>query len=130
MYSITDHPRANEILSIFTEILECRFLHLDRNCIEFDIEIVDNLDADGYTSYYLIPDEPYDTHYFNIEINSSMLDSAGVILSHELVHCEQYLSGRLTYLNDDIYMFDGKSYDISIIPYLELPWEIEAFAKE
>lgn len=52
------------------------------------------------------------------------------ILSHELIHLEQYSSGRLIRMEDTFIMFDGKVYNVNDISYQNRPWEIEAFKNE
>jgi hypothetical protein len=52
------------------------------------------------------------------------------ILSHELIHLQQYTSGRLIRMEDRFMMFDGEVYNVDNIEYKNRPWEIEAFNKE
>jgi hypothetical protein len=52
------------------------------------------------------------------------------ILSHELIHLQQYSSGRLIRMEDRFVMFNGEVYNVDKIGYKDRPWEIEAFNKE
>lgn len=53
------------------------------------------------------------------------------IVSHELIHLEQFHSGRLVKKDStNLVLWEGKIYDVKQIPYLERPWEIEAFNKD
>jgi hypothetical protein len=52
------------------------------------------------------------------------------ILSHELIHLQQYSSGRLIRMEDTFIMFDGKVYNVNDVLYQNRPWEIEAFKNE
>jgi hypothetical protein len=52
------------------------------------------------------------------------------ILSHELIHLQQYTSGRLIRMEDRFMMFDGEVYNVDNIEYKNRPWENEAFKKE
>lgn len=52
------------------------------------------------------------------------------ILSHELIHLEQYSSDRLIRMEDTFIMFEGKVYNVNDIAYKNRPWEIEAFKNE
>jgi hypothetical protein len=52
------------------------------------------------------------------------------ILSHELIHLQQYSSGRLIRMEDTFIMFDGTVYNVNDIAYRNRPWENEAFKKE
>jgi len=52
-------------------------------------------------------------------------------IAHELVHLVQFHSGRLVKregLNSALW--DGQIYDITEVPYLERPWEKEAYSKD
>jgi hypothetical protein len=54
-----------------------------------------------------------------------------LILSHELIHLEQYQNNRLELLfGGAIMRYEGKLYIVKDIKYNERPWEIEAFNKE
>ena len=52
------------------------------------------------------------------------------ILSHELIHLQQYSSDRLIRMEDHFIMFNGEVYNIDQIIYKDRPWEIEAFNKQ
>ena len=52
------------------------------------------------------------------------------ILSHELIHLEQYSSGRLIRMEDHFIMFNGEVFNVDNVPYKDRPWEIDAFNKE
>lgn len=52
------------------------------------------------------------------------------IISHELIHLEQYQSGRLVKLDDNKVLWEGKVLDVKKIPYMKRPWEIEAHKKD
>lgn len=53
------------------------------------------------------------------------------IIAHELIHLEQYHTGRLTKMEiPNHVLWEGKIYDMLIIPYKERPWEIEAYEKD
>ena len=52
------------------------------------------------------------------------------VLSHELIHLEQYSSGRLIRMEDHFIMFDDEVFNVDNVPYKERPWEIEAFKNE
>lgn len=50
------------------------------------------------------------------------------VLSHELIHLQQYDSGILSYKNDTL-TWKGQKYSRTEIPYDNRPWENEAFDK-
>jgi hypothetical protein len=50
------------------------------------------------------------------------------IISHELIHINQYIKGDLVLLGDGYILWEEKEFqDITLIPYPEREWEIEAF---
>ena len=48
-------------------------------------------------------------------------------LSHELIHLQQYYSGKLRVIEAGVVMWNGKEINVLDIPYNDRPWEIEAF---
>jgi hypothetical protein len=48
-------------------------------------------------------------------------------LSHELIHLQQYSSGRLIVIGNGVVIWEGKEINVLDIPYNDRPWEIEAF---
>lgn len=53
------------------------------------------------------------------------------VISHELIHLSQYYSGKLIKTKElNSVEWNGEIYDVTKIPYMERPWEIEAFNKE
>jgi hypothetical protein len=49
------------------------------------------------------------------------------ILSHELIHLEQYASKRLVVVSNGLVTWEGKEITILNYPYNQRPWEIEAY---
>ena len=66
---------------------------------------------------------------YNIYIDNISRDEAVTVLSHELVHLQQYRSNNLQ-IKNGVPQWYGKDYDISLIPYSERPWEMDAFSKQ
>lgn len=61
---------------------------------------------------------------FTIEINKRLVTKSIIkTVIHEMVHVQQYVEGRLTQTE-----WMGRPHPD--LPYRELPWEIEAFARE
>lgn len=52
------------------------------------------------------------------------------VISHELIHLQQYHSKRLINLGDGIVTWEGNYVDVLSLPYNERPWEREAFDKQ
>jgi hypothetical protein len=51
------------------------------------------------------------------------------VLSHELIHLNQYQTKKLIYIDDTV-IWNGERVDLTNIPYQDRPWEKEAFDKE
>jgi hypothetical protein len=51
------------------------------------------------------------------------------VISHELIHLEQYYSKRLKYENDSL-TWNGERFGRTELQYENRPWEIEAYRKE
>lgn len=64
-------------------------------------------------------------------VNKMSRSQAISVISHELIHLDQFHSGRLV-KKDGINMvsWEGKIYDVTVTPYMERPWEIEAFKRD
>jgi hypothetical protein len=67
---------------------------------------------------------------YTIYISDLNREESLTILSHELIHLQQYSSGRLIRMEDNFMMFDGDAYNVNDVPYKKRPWEIEAFNNE
>lgn len=76
----------------------------------------------------------------DIELDCRMVwDQALEVLAHEMVHAEQFHTGRLEWVDSKrygtVYKYNGVKYDKisntqSYASYLELPWEKEAFGRQ
>jgi predicted metallopeptidase len=63
---------------------------------------------------------------FYLFIDDFDKDDAIDVISHEIIHIDQYQSGSLSY--DDGYIFwNGTDYDLESIEYDDRPWERDAF---
>ena len=65
-----------------------------------------------------------------IYVDDLSREESMTVLSHELIHLEQYSSERLIRMEDHFIMFNGDMFNVDNIPYKERPWGIEAFKKE
>jgi hypothetical protein len=92
-------------------------------------QTADGQECDGMAMYvemadcYLILIKPEKRH--NIKAYKAMT----VILAHEMVHVRQQALGTLKYTKSRVPLWKGKRYSKDT-PYLDTPWEIEAFAKQ
>lgn len=51
------------------------------------------------------------------------------VISHELIHVQQYNSGDLIYYDGKVW-WKGEEFDLSNIEYTKRPWEDDAFANQ
>ena len=65
-----------------------------------------------------------------IYINEMSRTTSTKIISHELIHLEQYDSGRLRVIGSGVVIWEGKEIIVLDIPYNERPWEKEAFRRQ
>lgn len=67
------------------------------------------------------------TNQFIIFTKSFNRRKAIEVISHELIHLEQYRTERLIKLGSTV-VWEGVPYPlIGLLPYLDRPWEVEAF---
>ena len=52
------------------------------------------------------------------------------VMSHELIHVQQYDSGRLTPIDSVTIRYNGTNYDINKVPYKDREWETDAFLRQ
>lgn len=53
------------------------------------------------------------------------------VISHELIHLSQFHSGRLVKKDGiNTVLWEGKIFDVTLVPYMDRPWEIEAFKRD
>jgi hypothetical protein len=51
------------------------------------------------------------------------------VLSHELIHLQQYYNKEIV-INENVLIWKNTKYDLNTIPYESRPWEIDAYRKE
>jgi len=112
----------------------------------YDTIISVGLDVSGIKGHTIMVDELSETakgnfggelkahvRYFNgifyVFIDKLRREEAILVLSHEIAHIEQYISGRFVYENGSSY-WDDEKYDLKDLEYDERPWEIDAYNKE
>lgn len=70
----------------------------------------------------------YKARYFTIELRRHRCFKTTITtLAHEMVHLKQFAKGELSLSQD---RWHRQCIDTDIIPYVELPWEIEASTLE
>jgi hypothetical protein len=95
------------------------------------IKMMDNsrknaLGSDTELRAYIIGER----NQYIIYIDDLNREESLTILSHELIHLQQYSTNRLIKMEDNFIMFDGKVYNVNELSYRDRPWEIEAFKKQ
>lgn len=86
-------------------------------------------DADGMAMYVDIADCYVILLQPPKRITASALNHMAVLLSHEMVHVRQRALGILKYSKNQSPIWKGKQYKKNT-PYLDMPWEIDAFSKQ
>lgn len=83
-----------------------------------------NLGDDIFTEAFII----YKNNQSIIFIKPSLKRTNAIkIISHELVHLQQYLDERLVILGKENVCWENDTINLPSIPYDKRPWEIEAF---
>ena len=92
-----------------------------------DVRVKKNNGADGWCE---VEDDDRRPREFLILLEKS-LDELSLLytLAHEMVHVWQFATGRLKHMADGGWKYQGKKYS-SDTPYIERPWEGEAYEKE
>ena len=68
-------------------------------------------------------------HQYIIYIDSMTKDEYITVLSHELIHLEQYYTGKLK-INNKYVTWEGNIIDLTLYTYMNRPWEKEAYDNE
>lgn len=104
-------------------------LNIPETCI-IAISIHNKMDVAGYCEYHTEEALPY--FLLAIELNEGSeeeLEDPLAVLAHEMVHVQQYFSGRLQD-GETHCMWNGNKYDhfeADTEEYYFSPWEVEAF---
>jgi len=92
-----------------------------------DIEIQRDLGDDYQAAAYVEAGDSKFGNQYLIYIKKGSRIEMIKILSHELIHIQQYYTKKLKYDKGDYVVWDGDSLNILEIPYDKRPWELEAF---
>lgn len=66
---------------------------------------------------------------FYLFMNDLDREKAISVISHEIIHINQYVSGDLIYQNGLVY-WKGREYNLDEVQYDNRPWEDDAYSKE
>ena len=124
----TDFNEIDTILKVITNKI------MDIDTIQIDIFITPiDMNTDKYEIYgYTFPNLFEKNKYYIFLGRTFPRSMIKTLLSHEMVHIQQYMDGSLVYPGSDKYYLEymgDKIYFIDI-PYNKRPYEIEAFEKE
>lgn len=96
-----------------------------------------NLDRVKKTILVLVDEHEHSGSTFDIKEEKTFLvvlkpgvyQELGLSLAHEMVHVRQMANGTLKAVGEGAKVWNGKRYEKDF-PYLDQPWELEAFAKQ
>ena len=63
-------------------------------------------------------------------ITDKTIASFSVALAHEMVHVKQYAKGQMVSKGSNKCQWMGRVYNMKKTPYLDMPWEVEAFSRQ
>jgi hypothetical protein len=97
-------------------------LKLDRYTHTLYISMVKGLEDPGQVAF--------DGRLFKMDLDyTKSVQEVGLAAAHELIHVQQYASGRLKNLGNNRRSWCGKVYE-AVTPYLEQPWELGALREQ
>ena len=122
MYNFFNHLTPNNV----------NFLHFAQKLFSRQLcqHIYIRLSFVKTTEYWgLVNIDEYNTkgmpRYFTVEVKRDLNEEEKIMsIAHEMVHIRQYATGQL---NDEMTIWQGESVNSDLIPYLEQPWEMEAY---
>ena len=117
--SIKDVEKFLELVS--TSIMD--FLNIHRINKDLVISVEPYMEDTGLTAM-----KDKNTILMALNADQSVYGLA-ITLAHELVHVKQYATGLLRTGPEGSNFWRGKQYDSST-PYLDCPWEIQAFSQQ
>jgi len=124
----TDLKNADTISMVITN----KILNIDTIQIDIFTSPI-NMNTDKYEIYgYTFPNLYEKDKYYIFLGRTFPRNMIITLLSHEMVHIQQYRDGTLIYPGSDKYYLEYKGEKIYFIdvPYNKRPYEIEAFEKE
>lgn len=119
IYNNTSNKFYDTLFSVGLKILEIQDTVFIRHIPESFLEQT----PDNYNGF-IIPLDKYYIIYLKKDLNK---DELFEVVSHELIHLQQFKSKRIIIMDNGIVQWEGKDYSIDKINYHERPWEIEAF---
>lgn len=124
----TDYDRADTLLLVLIDKV------LKEDSITIYLEYIPNHLSDKdfeYEYYGLAVEIPFGNNNFQIFLKKDLsLTQIKRILSHEIVHVEQYKNNTLQILLDSKYLWKGYIHSFKDVKYEDRPFEKEAFKKE
>lgn len=116
----------NEMRTFYDTILS---VGLDESGIKGATVVISQL-TDGAKNQFPSGELRAHVRFFNgifyLFIDDFDRNEAIEVISHEIIHIEQYLSESLIYTEDNL-LWNGQEYDLENLEYDERPWERDAF---
>jgi hypothetical protein len=126
VYNTSDYKFMDTIVAIGLEELNIKDKTVTiRNMPSYVGESFDNQNNMELEASIVGLGDTYVIYVTNMDRNGAMK-----ILSHELIHLEQYDSKRLILVSSGLVTWEGKEVSVSDNPYNQRPWEKEAFNRQ
>lgn len=125
-HNYTDYKRADTmVMVILNKILLYDTIEVNLYYMIAEINN-NNIDVQAF-----IQKNPFIPHTYYLFIKKGSLTvPMDQILSHEMIHVKQMESGDFIQSSNDGFIYKGKTYYYSKIPYNQRPQEIDAFNKQ
>lgn len=123
----TEHSNADTITMVLLHEI------FDYDTMKVNIFDLSNFKQMRNTEFsgYIIKNRNFDKSY-DIFIAKKLPISLNKILSHEIIHLNQFETGRLKYVDDQPskMIYEGDTIDLNSVDYYERPFEKDAFSKQ
>ena len=117
----------NEMSDTITMVALNKMMSYDTMTINI-FELKGIYDTPDYEFSGVIMNVPFQDHTYNLFLKNSLsMSSLKNVITHELIHLEQYEKNYLQTINDIGYVWMGDTVKYSDVPYDKRPHEIEAY---
>ena len=119
---ISNYPKVDTVLKVGLDVVDIKGLTVAIMPLSEGAKLKFNGELKAHVRYH------EDRYYLFIDMELSNNELIRVV-SHEIVHIQQYMSRNLQYY-DGVLLWYGAPYDLNSVKYEDRPWEDEAFRKE
>lgn len=130
---VVEYERNNIIVNQTEHMYYEDILHVGLNELGITNEIIlirTSQSKDGLDEYDLKGSIITNGQQYLVQIYDIPQSESIQVLAHELIHLDQYRSGRLKIVNDSIFYEDNVYMKGQLPPYRNRPWEREAFGRQ